>query len=142
MGENILHSELANFIYWVLTGLFLEIIFSMFYTISGGQLRSRSTGKFTGTRRGVVFITLLIGILYLSDRFLSELTTSHLESFEYALLPLAVFSVAFNAFYFVKVILDRKWRFSDTLSTLSISLISLAITIYMISNGNILIDLK
>lgn len=135
MNDNSLFVELARFTYWFGTLLSFEIIFSMFYILDDG-VRKRSNYRYAGTIGFAITFASIGIILYLSDRFLSELVTSYLINLENTLFPLAIFTVFFDTLYAVKVLADRAWRNPVVVYTGIISGIALGFAFFMIFNDN------
>ena len=134
-------AEPANFLSEMIiyfTGfVFFEVFVSVFYVINNGTIRRRfGNSRFISTGTFVMgFITIAFSY-FVFYYFFQDTLVAYLTSLDDTLISLAFLSISMAAFWLVKVILDRRWDFHDTRILLTMVLVSLTITIWMIYNGN------
>ena len=139
LSESPIYLPLAKVTYYFFSVIALEILISIFFIVEGGTIRSRFSRRYQTTVTFVSVFLIIATAYFLFEEFASNFIRDYLVGLQNVLYPLSVLSVSFSAFYLTRVILGRRWRFPLTLSTLSICLMSLGITLYMISNNGILL---
>jgi hypothetical protein len=136
MTETPFSNELAHVTYFFSNFIFFGIMFSIFYSIRNGNIRSRISNRNVGARHMLIVLMIMLSVYYMGDRLMSDKIISAISNLGYTTLPLSTLSISLTAFYAVKVMFSRRIRFPDSIITMSISIIAFTVTIIMIINGN------